>query len=402
MAAHMSSDPSRRPRLLVVDDEPEVVELMVEFAGRAGYDVISTSRPDEFDSLYDDFLDVVVLDLWMPGIDGIELVRRLAARRSQARLILMSGFDERVLDSARQLATSQGLRVLGTLPKPIRLAQLTGLLDAERGVAPSAAAHAFEITVAELRRAFDDDRIVVHYQPQVSLSTGRVIGVEALVRWRHTDGALIPPDMFVQLAEAAGLSLDLTWRVLEKATRHFASLSGISDLSISVNLPATALTDVQFPDLVVDQLRGTGLEPRHVHFEVTETSVAREPIAALDILTRLRLKGFALAIDDFGTGYSSLSQLRQLPFSALKIDKSFVRRMDRDAASRAIVLNCIELGHDLGLTVVAEGAETASVWRAIAGTGCDVVQGFYVREPAPPEVLATWLPSWPRTDAETV
>src|SRR6476659_7746784 len=201
MAGDMSSDPSRRPRLLVVDDEPEVVELMVEFAGRAGYDVISTSRPDEFDSLYDDFLDVVVLDLWMPGIDGIELVRRLAARRSQARLILMSGFDERVLDSARQLATSQGLRVLGTLPKPIRLAQLTGLLDAERGVAPSAAAHAFEITVAELRRAF------------------------------------------------------------EKATRHVAALSGISYLSISVHLPATALTDVQFPDLVVDQLRGTGLEP---------------------------------------------------------------------------------------------------------------------------------------------
>ena len=235
MTAHMSSD--RRPRLLVVDDEPEVVELMVEFAGRAGYDVISTSRPDEFDALYDDFLDVVVLDFWMPGIDGIELVRRLAARRSQARLILMSGFDERVLDSARQLATSQGLRVLGTLPKPIRLAQLTGLLDAERGVAPSAAAHAFEITVAELRRAFDDDRIVVHYQPQVSLSTGRVIGVEALVRWRHTDGALIPPDMFVQLAEAAGLSLDLTWRVLEKATRHFASLSGISD-SVDLGQPA--------------------------------------------------------------------------------------------------------------------------------------------------------------------
>ena len=159
-------------------------------------------------------------------------------------------------------------------------------LTRSRSPSPSFAAHSTTIG------------IVVHYQPQVSLSTGRVIGVEALVRWRHTDGALIPPDMFVQLAEAAGLSLDLTWRVLEKATRHFASLSGISDLSISVNLPATALTDVQFPDLVVEQLRGTGLEPRHVHFEVTETSVAREPIAALDILTRLRLKGFALAIDD--------------------------------------------------------------------------------------------------------
>jgi EAL domain-containing protein (putative c-di-GMP-specific phosphodiesterase class I)/FixJ family two-component response regulator len=390
----MSSGASR-PRLLIVDDEPEVVELMVEFAGRAGYDVVSTSSPAEFDALYDESIGTVVLDLWMPGVDGIELIRRLAGRRSRARLILISGFDERVLESAHNLAASHGLRVLGTLTKPVRLAQLMALLDADTATV-STAAHAFEVTLAELQRAFDDDRIVVHYQPQVALRTGEVTGMEALVRWRHTDGRLIPPEMFVQLAEAADLSLELTWRVVEKAASQSAALRGPSDLTVSVNLPPAALTDIAFPDEVMSRLEGTGLQPQQLHFEITETSVAREPLAALDILTRLRLKGFALAIDDFGTGYSSLEKLRQLPFSALKIDKTFVRRMDRDPPSRAIVENCIELGHDLGLTVVAEGAETASVWDALSETACDLVQGFFVREPAEPEVLAQWLPSWTR------
>jgi EAL domain-containing protein (putative c-di-GMP-specific phosphodiesterase class I) len=269
------------------------------------------------------------------------------------------------------------------------------LLDTDTA-SDAAAAHAFDVTLAELQRAFDDDRIVVHYQPQVALRTGEVTGMEALVRWRHTDGRLIPPDMFVQLAEAAGLSLELTWRVVEKAAKQASALRSATELSVSVNLPPAALTDIAFPDEVLSRLEGTGLRPRQLHFEITETSVAQEPLAALDILTRLRLKGFALAIDDFGTGYSSLEKLRQLPFSALKIDKSFVRRMDRDLPSRAIVENCIELGHDLGLTVIAEGAETASVWDALSETACDLVQGFFVREPAEPEVLAQWLPSWTR------
>jgi EAL domain-containing protein (putative c-di-GMP-specific phosphodiesterase class I)/FixJ family two-component response regulator len=390
----MSGVPVDGPRLLVVDDEPEVVELMVEFAGRAGYRVTATSSPGEFDQLYSDDFAVVMLDLSMPGIDGIELIRRLAARRSRARVVLISGFDERVLEAARQLAASQGLDVLGSLTKPIRLAQLTALLDASADIAPVAAARAFQVTLDELQRAFADDRLIVHYQPQVELQSGHVIGVEALVRWRHTDGALIPPDMFVELTEAAGLSLELTWRVIAKAMAHAAVLRSVSNLSIAVNLPPAALTDVAFPDHVVERLRNTDLTPQTVHFEVTETSVAREPVAALDILTRLRLKGFSLAIDDFGTGYSSLEQLGRLPFSALKIDQTFVRRMDRDPSCRAIVNNCIELGHDLGLTVIAEGVETAGVWQTLAKAGCDVVQGYFVSRPAPAEAIAEWLPTW--------
>jgi EAL domain-containing protein (putative c-di-GMP-specific phosphodiesterase class I) len=194
--------------------------------------------------------------------------------------------------------------------------------------------------------------------------------------------------MFVEIAEAADLAQALTWRVIEKVAEAAAALP---DLSISINLPPVSLTDVTFPDRVVAHLASGGLPASRLHFEITETSVVREAVSALDILTRLRLKGFSLAIDDFGRGYSSLEQLRRLPFSELKIDRSFVSRMDRDATSRSIVEHCITLGHDLGLTVVAEGAETSGVWHELERAGCDVVQGYFVMRPAPATELADWI-----------
>lgn len=385
-----------RPRLLVVDDEPQVVEVIAAFARRAGFDVISTSSPAEFETLYDDLLDVIVLDLNMPGVDGIELLRQLATRASRARIVLMSGVDERVLGAARQLGESQGLDIVGSLAKPVRLATLIELLDGSVPSVPQVATRAFDVTRAQLQEALDEDRIVVYFQPQVSVRSGEVIGVEALVRWDDPDTGLITPGMFVEVAEATGLALPLTWRVLEKTAQQTAAFPAPFNLGVSVNLPLAALTDITFPDAVIQHLQGTALTPARLTFEVTETSVAGQPVAALDILTRLRLKGFSLAIDDFGTGYSSLEQLRRLPFSELKIDKSFVSRMDRDATSRSIVEHCVLLGHDLGLTVVAEGAETAEVWRALVEAGCDVVQGFYIMRPAPAEDVAAWLPSWSR------
>lgn len=380
--------------MLIVDDEPDVAEVIAEFAQRAGYDVTTTSSPESFDRLYHEGLDVVVLDLWMPQVDGVELIRRLAQRKSTARLVLMSGFDRRVLESASQLALSHGLRVAGALGKPLRLAELTEVLEGRGLHRRRPGTSIVEVTLAEFQKAFEDDCLEVHYQPQVSLSTGAVVGLEALVRWRLADGGILPPEMFVQIAEAAGLSLALTWRVIEKAAAEAAAIVAPWNLSLSVNLPPAALTDIHFPDAVLNAVRGTALAPPRLHFEVTETSLAAEPMAALDILTRLRLKGFPLAIDDFGVGYSSLMQLRELPLSALKVDKSFVRRMDRDPASKAIVERSIALGHDLGLTVIAEGAETRSDWDALRLAGCDAVQGYVVHAPAPAAELAEWLPTW--------
>lgn len=383
---------SARPILLVVDDEPEVGAVIVEFGERLGYDARLASTSEAFEASYTDGIAAVVLDLCMPGADGIELLRRLAGRRSGARIVLVSGVEPRVLEAARRVAEDYGLNIVGTLGKPARLGELGALLGAP--VVPQARtsplAWADDVTIGAVRQAIDDDALVVHFQPQLAFESGRIVGLEALVRWQR-EGTLVPPDRFVQIAEAGDLALDLTWRVIDVAARQAAELAARRDLSISINLPAAALTDVSFPDHVIAHLRGTGLDVSRLHFEITETSVVREGVAALDILTRLRLKGFALAIDDFGTGYSSLSQLRRLPFSMLKIDKSFVGRMDRDAASAAIVYNCVELGHDLGLLVVAEGAETDATCRALKDAGCDIVQGYAVGRPAPAAVISRWL-----------
>jgi EAL domain-containing protein (putative c-di-GMP-specific phosphodiesterase class I)/FixJ family two-component response regulator len=383
---------SEPPVLLVVDDEVDVGEVIVEFGRRLGYDARLASSPETFDASYADHVAAVVLDLWMPGADGIELLRRLAARGSTARIVLVSGVEPRVLEAARAVAEDYGLNIVGTLSKPVRLADLAQLLGDH--TAPAArtepVAASDDVSVGALRDALDANQLVVHFQPQLSLETGRIVGLEALVRWDR-NGTLLPPDRFVQIAEAGELSLDLTWGVIEQVAREAAELAERRDLWIAVNLPPAALTDVSFPDRVVTHLRRTGLAVSRLHFEITETSVVREGVAALDILTRLRLKGFALAIDDFGTGYASLSQLRRLPFSALKIDKSFVGRMDRDPASAAIVHNCVELGHDLGLTVIAEGVESDATCLALKEAGCDIVQGYAVGRPAPAGEIGSWL-----------
>ena len=210
---------------------------------------------------------MVVLDLWMPRRDGIELLRQLAARRSRARVILVSGFDERVLEAARRLATSYGLSVVGALTKPVRLAALTQLLTESDAPAPEGASLAFEVTLAALQGAFDDDRLVVHFQPQVSLRTGEVVGVEALVRWQHADGALIPPQMFVEIAEAADLAQALTWRVIEKVATAAARASG----HLNLHQPAAGVADRR-------DVSGSGhraprrraaLPPSRLHFEIT-------------------------------------------------------------------------------------------------------------------------------------
>jgi EAL domain-containing protein (putative c-di-GMP-specific phosphodiesterase class I) len=383
---------SSRPILLVVDDEVEVGAVIAEFGERLGYDARLASTSEAFDASYADHIAAVVLDLWMPGADGIELLRRLAARGSTARIVLVSGVEPRVLEAARAVAEDYGLNIVGTLAKPVRLADLASLLggDPAPAVRSAPAAASDVVSVGALRLALDSNELTVHFQPQLALESGRIVGLEALVRWER-NGTLVPPDRFVQIAEAGELSLDLTWRVIEQVGRQGAELAERWDLSIAVNLPPAALTDVSFPDRVVTHLRRTPLGVSRLHFEITETSVVREGVAALDILTRLRLKGFALAIDDFGTGYASLSQLRRLPFSALKIDKSFVGRMDRDPASAAIVYNCVELGHDLGLSVVAEGVESDATCRALKGVGCDIVQGYAVGRPAPADEIDRWL-----------
>ena len=242
--------------------------------------------------------------------------------------------------------------------------------------------------MAELRRALERDELILHYQPKVVLETGRVAGVEALVRWQHPIRGLRGPGAFLPHAEHTALMKPLTLHVLRTALSDLARWRGDGlDLTVAVNLAVQSLLDLRTPAQVGELLAEFGLSPSVLILEVTESLLLHDPQRAGEVLRDLREMGCGLALDDFGTGYSSLEHLKRLPVDELKIDKSFVMAMDRDPADRAIVASTAALGRALGLRVVAEGVESAASASVLAAIGCDLAQGFHYSPPVPAEQL---------------
>src|SRR4051812_35331847 len=250
--------------------------------------------------------------------------------------------------------------------------------------------------VGELRNAIESRSLTLVYQPKATLSSGRVTGVEALVRWPHATHGMIPPDDFIPLAERTGLIRALTQVVLEEALRQTArwNATGLR-LHMSVNISARNLTDESLPDLVRDALSSTGVRPEQLILEVTEGSIMSDPDGSIELLHRLKGVGVQLSIDDFGTGYSSLAYLKRLPVDEVKIDKSFVMTLPRDQKDATIVGSTIDLGHRLGFRVVAEGVETEAALRFLDGASCDVAQGYLLSRPVPPAELEVLLSAHP-------
>jgi EAL domain-containing protein (putative c-di-GMP-specific phosphodiesterase class I) len=384
----------KQPRLIVIDDEADLAGFVCEVAEHVGFDVEQFNIAGPFIEQYDKRADVIVLDLMMPGTDGIEVIRFLAGIECDALLILISGFDPGVLHSAQQLATEQGLVVAGSLSKPFRYDDLHQLLSGLSITSKSFARHiAIEPpSVDELREALANNELLVHYQPKVELNGSRITAVEALVRWQHPRHGLLDPDLFIPTAEQYGLIDDLTWYVLEQVGRQHRSWrdQGLT-VQVAVNMSAKTLKELDLPEKIGNLVREYGLEPSQLFLEVTETVLMQELTKSLDILTRLRMKGFQLSIDDFGTGYSSLVQLHRAPFSEIKIDRSFVLDMARDKEACAIIETVIVLGHKLGMKVVAEGIETQANLEQLTSMGCDLAQGYHIARPQLGEAITAWL-----------
>ncbi|MET0772728.1 MAG: bifunctional diguanylate cyclase/phosphodiesterase, partial [Candidatus Limnocylindrales bacterium] len=246
--------------------------------------------------------------------------------------------------------------------------------------------------VSEVRHALDTHAIAVWYQPRLSLVTGRVIGAEALVRWIHPDRGVVPPGMFLPVVEQTRLIRPLTLSVLERSVATCARWAGLGmPLSVSVNLSPRNLLDADLASDIRRILTDSSLPPRSLIVEVTESAVTADHQRANAILSELRAMGVRVAIDDFGTGYSSLTRLRQLPVDEIKLDRSFVSRIEHDEQDRAIVRSVIGLAHDLGMTVVAEGVETRACWDWLASHGCDEAQGYLMGRPMPLEDLEASL-----------
>ena len=246
--------------------------------------------------------------------------------------------------------------------------------------------------IGDLRQALTRDEFILHYQPEIALSSGRVCGVEALVRWQHPQQGMIPPDQFIPLAEHAGLIKPLTLWVLQEALREFHGRyrEGLR-LRVSVNLSARNLADPQLPGQVAGLMGTWGIPPDSLVLEITESTLMADPKVARELLLRLRNMGLQLSIDDFGAGYSSLSYLKTMPVNEIKIDKSFVMGGMRDQKDVALVRSTIELGHSLGFKVVAEGVEDQETLDRLIEFGCDLAQGYHISRPLPAADLTRWL-----------
>ena len=243
-----------------------------------------------------------------------------------------------------------------------------------------------------LRRALERDELLLHYQPKADVQSGRVLGAEALVRWQHPEHGLLGPDEFIPLAERTGLIHPLTRWVLEAALRQAAAWHRAGHrLSVAVNVSTRCLLDRGLPDEVAELLAAWEVPAGSLVLEVTESAVMADPSRALDVLGRLHAMGVRLALDDFGTGYSSMAYLKALPVDELKVDRSFVGEMVTSPSDSMIVRSTIDLGHNLGLRVVAEGVESQDAWRQLEALGCDTAQGYYLGRPMPAADLEHWL-----------
>jgi EAL domain-containing protein (putative c-di-GMP-specific phosphodiesterase class I)/DNA-binding CsgD family transcriptional regulator len=377
-------------RILIFDDDAAIGRLIVRIATMSGLDATAVPNAEAFAKCLDtDPPQVIVLDLQLGDTDGIEQLRILAAAEYAGSLILMSGFDARVLETASAFAASLGLKVEGIVEKPVRPDDLRRIFERLQSAGQA-------LSIERLLAAIVDDELSLEFQPIVMRDPPELKKLEALARWDHPVLGRIPPAEFLPGAERDSVAIDaLTEWVLGAAVEAYQVLAEVGiAVPIAVNISAQNLHDLEFPDRLAERLRNGGMPPAHLYLEITETAAFKDPARTMDILSRLRLKGIQLTIDDFGTGYSSLKVLRQLPFTEIKIDLSFVSDMTTSRDSRAIAKSILDLAAAMEMVCVAEGIENAETIELLEQLGVCCLQGHFIARPMPIEAVPGWLTNW--------
>jgi EAL domain-containing protein (putative c-di-GMP-specific phosphodiesterase class I)/ActR/RegA family two-component response regulator len=387
-------------RIAALDDEPFMLNLLVRALEQLGF-VHITACSNGHDALteLDNPLgppELILLDLNMPEMDGVEFLRKLMERHYAGALILVSGEDEQILQSVGKLVQAHRMTTLGHVQKPVQPQALEALIEKWQPAAGDRRRAGRAVFGAQdVRAAIANRELVNYYQPLVAVASGDLVGVEALVRWRHPAVGMVFPDQFIGIAEANGFISELTHAVLAAALAQAGQWRDAGlNLQIAVNVSTEDLASLDFPDVVARFATAAGLAPTNVVLEVTESRLLAKLDIGLDVLNRLRLKRFRLSIDDFGTGHSSLAQLRDIPFDELKIDRGFVHGAGTDATLRAIFSASLELGKQLHMKVVAEGVEDRADWDFLRQTGCDLAQGYFIAKPMPAGELIGWHRVW--------
>lgn len=389
-----------KSKVIIMDDDIDYANFIFDVASSLGLNCIITTNPNDFMNLFNSEISLVFLDLNIPKINGLDLLRFIESKKGKCDIILMSGVEDRILEAAEAFAQSIKLSIVGRFQKTIRLAELEGLLHQlalnhhkiDTTTPVEKPKSEFIVTKESLTQAMQNDEFVVYYQPKIDIATRGFYGVEALVRWSHNQ-KLIFPDEFINQAESFGLIDDLTWVIIKKAIKEIGDLQNKVQLpfKLALNLSSETLKDLELPNKFLNVIQQSGFSPEKIIFEITESGLINELSSALEIFTRLRLNKVQLSIDDFGTGYAMMQQLKIIPANEIKIDKSFVQNMFIEKSAAVTVKKVIELGHELGMKVVAEGVETKEQLRFLQINNCDIAQGYLFSKPISITDLHLWI-----------
>lgn len=372
--------------IVVIDDDVEIRTLTRMLLEKKGHRVeLFPSLGEASLHLASEKVELVILDLNLGRRDGLEVLQYLHRIKLTAPVLIISSCDVRTANSVITVGQASDLNMIGFLPKPLKLTDLTTLVaQLDRVSNP--------VSNDSLNSALDNDHFFLMYQPKIDLSSATPVSVEALLRWKDPDLGIIPPDKFIRFAEMNGHIAPITWRVMEMAMSQLArwQSAGIR-VTMAINMSAVLFSRTDVCDITSRLLAEHQLDPSLLTLELTETAEVGNLMLGLETMTRLRIMGVDLSLDDFGTGHASFTQLYQIPFSELKVDRMFVGKMHQDPNAYAIVRNIISLGQSLGIRVVAEGIETEQHQQMLLEMGCNLGQGYFIGKPMTAEDFETWF-----------
>jgi len=385
--------------VLIIDDSPVQRAHAVSVCRTLGIGIVHTaSNGSEAIALLSTLAvlpELLILDLEMPTMDGSQFLERLHAQSIDIQVLICSSREMTLLNLVSDMGSVLGLRV-AALQKPLSPEGVRRELQKSPSVPKrQPSGELMNLTAADLGAALERGEIHCHYQPKVDMRTAIVRGVEVLARWRHPTLGMVSPSEFIPLAEQSGDILNVTLRIVKDAMSQSAAwMAHGLHLSVALNLTPSLLSRPSLLDEILALQESYALPPDKIVFELTESSLVSGSGVALGAMARMRLKGFGLSIDDYGTGFSSMQQLTRIPFTELKIDRSFVHQSHERENRRVILSSALEMAGRLGVTSVAEGVETMDDWRLLQDLGCDVAQGYLIAQPMPGAELRDWLKAY--------